>query len=98
MSAPTTLLRLMADGKPWTPEQLSRESGLDRRRVDNALRVLRAGEYMRSLPQPYQITAAGLDRLAEREGKEPALAPGETTTARAVRVQPPLQAAWKGLQ
>lgn len=98
MSAPIILLRLMADGKPWTPEQLSRESGLERWRVDNALRVLRSGEFMRSLPQPYQITAAGLDRLAEREGREPAPRKGETTVARAVRVQPPLQAAWKGLQ
>lgn len=98
MSAPTTLLRLMSDGKPWTPEQLAKESGLELWQVSNALRNLREGKYMRSLPQPYQITTEGLARLAEREGVDAEPAVGETMTARAVMVRPPLQTAWRGMQ
>lgn len=68
------LLKLLADGKPWTPPQLAEASGLTLIQVYNAMRNLRKGAFMRSLAQPYQITPSGRACLAERLGRAADLA------------------------
>jgi biotin operon repressor len=101
MSAPLQILRLLADGEAWSPEDLVKATGLDRTSIDNALRKLRAGRCMRSRPQTYEITAAGLDDLAVREARaedEPAKPDMQTMLTAAVRNQPALQAAWSAGQ
>ena len=60
------LMKLLANGQPWTPPQLAEASGLTLQQVYNSMRNLRKGAFMRSLPQPYQITPTGLECLAER--------------------------------
>lgn len=68
------LLKLLADGKPWTPPQLADASGLTLVQVYNSMRNLRKGALMRSLAQPYQITPSGRACLAERTERSAYLA------------------------
>jgi predicted transcriptional regulator len=68
------LLKLLADGKPWTPPQLADASGLTLLQVYNSMRNLRKGAFMRSLAQPYQITPSGRACLVERLGRSADLA------------------------
>lgn len=102
MSAPLQILRLLADGNPWTPDELAEASGLERWQVENAMRILRSESSMRSLPQPYQITPEGLANLATREDRAARSREGGFTAhgvrsmvERAVKRQPALQAAWR---
>lgn len=76
------LLKLLADGKPWTPPQLADASGLTLLQVYNAMRNLRKGAFMRSLAQPYQITPSGRACLAERLGRSAELAKRNEQRAR----------------
>jgi DNA-binding IclR family transcriptional regulator len=103
MSAVATLLKLLADGKARSPEQMALETGLPMSTVAHALRKLRSGKYMRSLPMTYEITPAGLAGLAEREAQQEQApvrpkALAHTMVGYAIRRQPALQAAWGARQ
>lgn len=97
MSAPLQILRVLAAGGAWSPEDLVQATGLDRTSVDNAMRKLRSGHCLRSRPQTYEITSAGLADLDVREARalEATARPDvETMVSMAVRHQSDLQAAW----
>ncbi len=57
-----TLLRLMADGKPWTSAQLKEATGMTTMEVENTVNVLRRGKYLRAQPVLFIATERGLKR------------------------------------
>lgn len=103
MTAVQQLLKLLADGKARSPEQMAKATGLSMESVEHAMRKLRKGRLMRSLPMTYKITPAGLAGLAEREAQPECApvqpkAPAHTMVGYAIRRQPALQAAWGARQ
>lgn len=64
MTATHKLLTLLGDGIPRTMDQLKAESGMEPLEVEHALKKLREGNYARSVPTHYKVTADGLARLA----------------------------------
>lgn len=101
MSAPLQILRLLAAGGAWSPEDLVSATGLDRTAVDNALRKLRAGHCMRSRPQTYEITSEGIADLAAREERAECEVPkpdAQSMVATALRSQSALESAWSARQ
>lgn len=56
------LLRLLSDGKPKTSAQIKKATGLTMREVQNTIRALRRGEYLRAQPVLFVATAKGMKR------------------------------------
>lgn len=64
MNNAMTVLELLSDGQPRTVRALVEATGFSLLQVQNAMRVLRNHEALRTLDLPYVVTEAGLQRLA----------------------------------
>jgi hypothetical protein len=70
MTITTTLLSLIADGKPRSLDQMSEESGLPRRQVELFIQSMQDGRYVRLAPRQFELTATGLARAARVVARE----------------------------
>lgn len=66
----TTLLSLIADGKPRSLDQMSEESGLPRRQVELFIQSMQDGRYVRLAPRQFELTSTGLARAARVVARE----------------------------
>lgn len=67
MSHTMMLLKLMSDDSLYTARQMGKRLGLTELQVYRAMHVLRKHKSMRADDQPYRITEAGKEWLAQRE-------------------------------
>ena len=74
MTISASLLRLIADGKPRSMDEMERESGLSHRQVERFVQSMRKGGDLCLAPRQYVLTEKGIARAGRTAAKEKRIA------------------------